>query len=488
MTPLQIQNLKKAHDDPVWYVKNVLSVVDIEDYQKDALRSVRDNIKTAFRSGHGVGKTSVAAWVANWFFDTRPNSKVISTASSWRQVSKMLWPEIHKWRSRADLECIGVYPTDWEGLTLMLKRVNKEEWFATGEASDDHEKMEGFHADNILYIIDECKAVPDKTFEAVEGASTNAVGEVRILAISTPPPEKIGYFYDIFAGKRIGWTKFHISGVDSKRVSKAWIEERKQEWGEDSTIYKNRVLGEFGDYADDTLISLAWVERCIDKVVDDVGDLIGGCDVARFGSDKTVHIIRKGKRVISMEEFSKEDTMQTAGRIIARIKQGVSEFNVDDIGVGGGVVDRCKELRYNVRGVNVAERAFDPETFKNRRSEIWWGMRERVREGDISIPNDDELVAELSTIKYKYNSRGQIQVESKEDLKKRGRGSPDKADALCLAFANYLEVSGILDYYKENAFQANNTQQSNKQAPIGSINPTNLQDLISRAERIPQED
>lgn len=485
MNPEQVQNLKKAYDNPVWYVENVLGVKEVEEYQKGILLSVRDNIKTAVRSGHGIGKTGAAAWLVNWFFDTRPDSKIITTASSWRQVSKMLWPEIHKWRSKANLELIGIYKKDWEGLGLMLKRTDSQEWFATGEASDDHEKMEGFHAENILYIIDECKAVPDKTFEAVEGASTNAEGEVRVLAISTPPPEKAGYFYDIFAGKRIGWKKFHISGLDSKRVSKQWIEERKKEWGEDSTIYKNRVLGEFGDHADDTLISLSWVEKCIDIEVED-GERIGGCDVARFGDDKTVLIIKNGKRVESIKQYSKEDTMQTSGRIINYMNGGVIEFYVDDIGVGGGVVDRCKELKYNVIGVNVAERAFDSETFSNRRAELWWGVRERIREGDISIPDDEELIAQLSTIKYKYNSRGQIVVESKENLRKRGRSSPDKADALCLAFGNYKKVFGLIDYYKEitNAQKTNNDDKNDQQAIVGSTNGANLQNYIQRAEEI----
>ena len=461
MNEIQFLNLKKAHDDPVWYVENVLGVEDIEDYQKDVLYSVRDNIKTAFRSGHGVGKTAVAAWIINWFFDTRPDSKVITTASSWRQVSKMLWPEIHKWRSKADLEKIGVYEKDYESLTLMLKRTDQQDWFATGEASDDHEKMEGFHADNILYVIDECKAVPDKTFEAVEGASTNAEGEVRILAISTPPPEKVGYFYDIFAGKRIGWKKFHISGLDSKRVSKAWIEERASEWGRDSTIFKNRVLGEFGDHDDDTLIHLSWIESCVNKQVIEEGDTVGGCDVARFGDDKTTIQIKKGQKAYPCREYAKEDTMQIAGRLINDLKSDVKWFNVDDIGVGGGVVDRCKELKHDVRGVNVGEKANDSEKFKNLRAELWWNLRERFRTGDISIPDDEILIAQLSTIKYKYNSRGQIQIESKEDLKKRGLKSPDRADALCLAFMPD-NSSGLLDYYKEQ-HGTNNIREDNKQ-------------------------
>lgn len=447
MTKEQLLNLKRAVEDPVFYTKEILGVAEIEDYQMDVMRSVRDNPKTAFRSGHGTGKTALASWMANWFFDTRPFCKVITTASSWRQVSKMLWPEIHKWRRRGDLTKMGVYPGDWESLGLMLKRKNYEEWFASGEASDDHEKMEGFHAESILYVIDEGKSVPDKTYEAIEGALTT--GDTRVLVISTPPPEKSGYFYDIFAGKRIGYKKFHISGIDSKRVSRQWIEDRKKEWGEDSVIYKNRVLGEFGDASEDTLIPLSWVEACVNKEVQLDGDLMGGCDVARFGADKTVIAVRQGQRLVEMESYQGNDTMETAGRLLARLRNDVKSFNVDVIGVGGGVVDRLKEQKANVSGINVAEKARNSEKFANLRAEVWWGLRERFKDGDISIPDDEELIAQLSTIKYKFNSRGQVLVESKDDMKKRGLSSPDKADALGLAFMLGPSISPVLSYYKE---------------------------------------
>jgi hypothetical protein len=127
--------------------------------------------------------------------------------------------------------------------------------------------------------------------------------------------------------------------------------------------------------------------------------------------------------------------MQTAGRITRKIKdEGIEYFNVDDIGVGGGVVDRCTEQDLPVHGINVGEAADDKEKFANRRAEIWWGLRERFRNQEISIPDDEVLIAQLSTIKYKYSSSGKIVVESKDDIKKRGLKSPDRADALGLAF------------------------------------------------------
>jgi hypothetical protein len=422
-------------------------VEEIEPYQEDVLNSVKNNPKTAFRSGHGVGKTALASWCVNWFFDCFPNSKVITTASSWRQVEKMLWSEIPRWRNKANLELIGIYREDWEALSLMLKRHGYSDWFATGEASDDNEKMEGFHAENIFYVVDEGKAVPDKTYESIEGAMTNVTGTVRELVISTPPAEKTGYFYEIFAGKRVGFNKFHISSEDSKRVSKGWIAEREKEWGRDSPMFITRVLGEFADAGENTLIPLSWVERCINKDVP-TGRKVLGLDVARYGEDKTVLTRRNGNKVISQTVTSKEDTMETTGKA-KRVYQdeGYELINVDVIGVGSGVVDRLKEQSINVVGINNADKASDGERFKNFRAESYWGMRERFKDGDISIPDDEELVAQLTAIKYRYNSRGQLEIESKEDMKKRGIRSPDKADSLVLAFCEVKKIEPNLWVY-----------------------------------------
>lgn len=466
MTDEQIKKLLECRLDPVIYFKDILCVEDVEPYQADVGRSVRDNKKTGFRSAHGVGKTALAAWIVNWFIDCFPDSKVITTASSWRQVKKMLWPEIHKWRNKARLDKIGVYK--WEKLDLGIKK--GDDWFATGEASNDPLKMEGFHAPYILFVVDEGKAVPDATYEAIEGALST--GFTRLLVISTPPAQKAGFFYEIFSGKRLGYKKFHISGLDSKRVSKSWIEERKKEWGEDSTIYKNRVLGEFGDDDKDTVIQLAWVEQCIDndinrerwaregKVFSNAdSQVLGGCDVARFGDDRTVKYLKKGFEVIEYDVNRKEDTMVTAGRIAKDFNDGVFHYNIDDIGVGGGVVDRLKELNLNVTGINVAESAKDNITFINKRAEVWWNVRELFRQDLIKIPDDEELIAELTTMKYKYSSNGRIQIESKDDVKKRTGKSPDKADAFCLAFyVDFDSDTGLIEFYKKQ----NEQQQPDK--------------------------
>lgn len=384
-----------------------------------------------------VHNTAEASWAVLWFFHTRPLSKVITTATAWRQVKKQLWPEIHRWHKQADLHKIGCNPEEIEMLHLMMKHTEYPGWFATGEASDEGVKMEGFHAPHLMYVIDEAKAVPDETYESIEGALTNAEGEVKVLAISTPPPQRAGYFWEIFSKKRIGWETFHTSCLDSPRVSREWIEARKQEWGEDSPIYQTRVLGEFAESSEDLLIDLKYADRAIENSLErtKIPNVIVGVDVARFGSDKTVLVAREEGKVLNIEVYAKQDTMATTGKVVEMLrKYETKAVNVDVIGIGAGVVDRLSEMGYNVNGVNVADKASNSERFKNKRAEMFWGLRQRFIDGDIDIPDNDELAGQLSNIKYDYNSRGQIVIESKADMKKRGLSSPDMADALALAF------------------------------------------------------
>lgn len=418
-------------DRPVDFVIDILGATPDEN-QVPVLVSLIDHNRVAWRSGHGVGKTADLSFAGIWFLFTRVNSKVITTASVWRQVSKMLWSEIAKWvrKGRSRL----AERTNFELLKTNL--VIAPDWFATGEASDVPDKIEGFHAEEILYIVDEAKAVPRETFDAIEGALTTK--GAKLLVASTPPLSKSGHFCDIFSRKVKGYKLFHTSCLDSKRVSKAWIEEKKEQWGEDNPVYIARVLGKIPEISEDTLIPLNLIEGATGRVIENYSPLPRemGIDVARFGSDKTVFTVRNGGKVVNILRTVKEDTMQTAGRAANIIKgDEIERVKIDSIGVGGGVCDKLREdFKHKIMDVNVGERSNDPEKYLNLRAEVFDGLKQRFVDKDISIPNDDELIGEISDIKYKYNSRGQLQIEGKEDMKKRRGHSPDSADSLALAF------------------------------------------------------
>jgi len=160
-------------------------------------------------------------------------------------------------------------------------------------------------------------------------------------------------------------------------------------------------------------------------------------DVARYGSDRTCLCLRQGPVARVVGDYATQGTMETTGRVIAAVREhGVHEIRVDGVGVGGGVVDRLVEQGFDVVDMQAGARPVDPDHFKNSRSEWWWIVRTLFESGEMDIdPADDDLAAQLGAIKYKYTSRGQIQIESKDDMRKRGLPSPDRADALMLTAA-----------------------------------------------------
>ena len=213
--------------------------------------------------------------------------------------------------------------------------------------------------------------------------------------------------------------------------------------GPQSSIYQTRVLGQFPDAADDTLIPLRDVEAAVKRSTDIPPDTkpIMGVDVARFGNDKTVIIIRHGPRVIHIDELRKSDIVNTTGAVItAALQFKVKDLIIDEIGVGAGVLDNLKaDRRFNAQGLNGSNSPSNNEKYLNLRAEVFDGLRQRFADGDVSIPNDPELISQLASLTYKYNARGQLQLESKDQIRSTGRQSPDKADAIALAFTSEIK-------------------------------------------------
>jgi len=164
-----------------------------------------------------------------------------------------------------------------------------------------------------------------------------------------------------------------------------------------------------------------------------------GVDIARYGGDESVAYVRVGSAVVAADYWRNNDTMQSAGRIANLARQwSPSSIKVDEIGVGAGVVDRLREEKFPVIGVNVGNKAIDPENYFNRRAELYAGLAQRFKDGDISLPGEDPiLLGQLCALKKQFTPKGQMKLESKDDMRKRlpKMGSPDRAEALMLAFA-----------------------------------------------------
>lgn len=400
--------------------------------------------RVAVKSGNGLGKGFCAAVTLLWFLHTHRDAAIaLSTAPTFRQVRHILWRQVHRlFRPHAELLGGKMLDTRWE---------IADDRYAMGLSAENADQFQGFHSPNMLIVVDEAEGVSDEIYEAIEAVMTSA--DPLLLLIGNPTTVT-GAFRRAFYQERHLYHNITISALDSPNVkagrsvvpgltSARWVEERRETWGEDNPIYRARVLGEFPDQAEDTLIGLTDVEEAacrwtavVPSGANESGeDVILAVDVARFGSDRSVILRRQGGRVMEIQTFRNMDTMRLAGWVAAAIRDTSPErVCIDEIGVGAGVVDRLKEQGHPVKGINVARRAGQDGLFANLRAEGYWRLRELFAACEIAIPNDHQLMGELAALRYSYDSQGRIQMESKEGMRQRGLPSPDKADALMLAF------------------------------------------------------
>jgi hypothetical protein len=466
MTPEQkARFLAQLQRDPVLFARKILRI-EPWDMQCQIAYSVRDNRHTVVRSCHGSGKTWLAAWVALWFLFVFKGSRVVSTAPSNRQVENLLWAEINAMHARA---------RDLLGGKCTRKRLEIDpDWFAIGfapkEYTDDSKTMtgfQGFHAAHILAIEDEAAGISPKVSDAIDGILTSQ--GARKLSIGNPTDPSCPFaksFRDPhtkkfritafdtpnFKDHGIGINEIRDGSWETKLAGKAlrfpaqvtphWVADkiRPEKWGEANPHWTAKVMGEFPELGTDTLIPMIWVERARLREPDYEGHNHLGVDVARFGSNETIIMHRRGKTARVWKRVSGQNTMQVAGLIKAAIRDtGATLVKVDEIGVGAGVVDALREDGEPVVGINVGRNPSDTEQFSNLRAELYWHLRGLFERGEIAIEGGagvEDMEGQLSSLKFKYQTRtGKIQIESKDEMAKRGMPSPDLADALMLAFA-----------------------------------------------------
>ena len=439
------RQMKRYITDPAAFVVNVLDAHP-DKWQEEALQAIGTQPRISVRSGHGVGKTAFEAWCVSWFLFTRPFPKIPCTAPTQQQLFDILWPEISKWLKRSPLldELF-----EWQKTKVVMKEM-PERWFATARTASKPENMAGFHEEHLLFICDEASGIDDSIYETIEGALTTT--DAKLILCGNPTKNSGIFKRSFFEDRELYWTK-KVSCFDAARVADEYSQRLIKQYGMDSDVVRVRVLGEFPKAEPDGLIPLELVEAAMMRDADMEADpetmLEIGADIARFGDDETIIVPRIGGKVLGLHHFTKQDLMTTCGKVLGIAKGAMKDYakphatiRVDDDGVGGGVTDRLREvimqdgLNIDVVACHNGGRANDKEHYANWVTEQWCGLKERLVDGDISLPQDDELAAQLSTRKYTINSRDQIILEDKKTYKKRIHRSPDRADALVLAFAN----------------------------------------------------
>lgn len=433
-----IQRYGVAEDGPGLFVREILGATP-EDYQDDLLRAVgRGERKISVRSGHGTGKSTSLSWAMLWFVLFRFPCKVVVTAPTTAQLYDALFAELKRWVNElpAALKVLLEVKTD----RLELIAAPSEAFIsARTSRAEQPEALAGVHSDNVLLVVDEASGVPEQVFEAASGSMS---GHSATTILAGNPTRSSGTFFETHTRLSDHWLTLHWSCVDSPRVSKEFVEEMATRYGIDSNAYRIRVLGEFPLGDDDTIIPLHLAEAAVDRdvAISPSARPVWALDVARFGSDRTVLLRRTANVVTDIEAWQGLDLMATVGRVKAQFdallpSQRPTEIMVDSIGLGSGVVDRMRELGMPVRGINVSEAPAFGGTYTNLRTELIFRVRGWLEQRSSRLPKNGALVAELTSIRYSFNSNGKVKAESKDDLRRRGLRSPDLADALFLSFA-----------------------------------------------------
>jgi hypothetical protein len=456
------RGVAKYYDDPLAFAADCIDWRGdgLAAYQQAVIGDLPGKKRIAVRGPHGLGKGCIASVTILWFALTRDAAgvdwKIPTTAGSWHQLVQYLWPELHKWAGRIRWDRVresGPFSRAHELQNLNLRLAHGA---AFAGASANAALIEGAHADSLLFVYDESKAIPAGTFDACEGAFAGT-GEALALALSTPGAPN-GRFHDI-CSRRPGyedWHPVHVTlaeAVEAGRISADWAAQRKRQWGAESAIYVNRVLGEFHAGDEDSVIPLAWAEAAVARWLEmEAAGWPGlelewprtvGVDVARFGSDKTVLAIRNGPVLTELRRFVKEDTMQTAGHVKGVLNADESRTAVIEVdGLGGGVYDRLREQEARVEAFTAAAGTKHRDAtgelgFSQVRSAAWWSMRERLDPSagsGVCLPDDEMLLGDLSAPKWRVLSGAKIQVESKEDIARRLGRSTDDGDACVIAF------------------------------------------------------
>ena len=437
--------LAQFRDDPTGFIAHALPNAG-QPYPKqiEMLDLVANHRRISVVGCNGSGKDWAAARIILWWLETRPAAKVVVLAPTQRQIEYILWPEIATAVANADIQLSGK-------LTKSRYTISPDR-FGVAFSTNKPDRVQGFHSPQLLVIVDEAHGVEQPYIDAA--IRLNPTKFLMIgNALSRP-----GEFYDSHHAKQVAYARLRISALDTPNliegaepvpglITPEDIADKALIWGEDHPLFRSSVYAEFPDAEDNSLVGRKAVETAM---ADDAPSGAGaptheederepvyiGVDVARFGADKSVLIARRGQRVIATKSLDREmDTMRVAGEAALMANDlGAEAVFVDENGVGGGVCDRLKEVGAPVYGVQFGRRAPHPTRFANLRSEIFWELRRLMNDHLIALPQDEILAAQLLSLRYDVTSSGQVKLESKRETRKKGVPSPDRADALALAF------------------------------------------------------
>lgn len=425
---------ERYYGNPALFMTEILGM-DLDDWQRELCDEFHTNDRFAVSSGHSSGKTALTAGLIQYFIAVHPDPQIIVTANTELQLRQKTWRELAKWHQKSLLKDWFT----WTATTFSLKGA-EETWFAAAVPNTPHsaESFAGAHEKYMLLIFDEASAIDRAIWETAEGATATEGGYRKWLVFGNPTRID-GAFFDCFHRRKNRWRTKHLDTRNCKYADQSQIQQWLEDYGEDSDFFRVRVRGLFPSESVVQLIGYGAAVDAAKRVIEDhayqFAPKIIGVDVARYGDDATVITRRQGLKVFPQIVLRGKNTMEVANTVAHEIMEWApNAVFVDETGLGAGVVDRLRDLSFRgVVGVNGAGSPSE-KRYLNKRAEMWSEMAKWISTADI--PDEQELIDELTGPEYYFNARGLLQLEAKEAMKKRGLPSPDRADSLALTFAH----------------------------------------------------
>jgi hypothetical protein len=423
----------RCQQEPWFYVRTVFNAEPSEQ-QMEALRALADpQCRLSIRSGISTGKTTLGAWATHWHVDCHPHSKCAVTAPSSAQLRDALVAEVKMWGERKKA---GLF-RDTTVTSEMMYVNDAEDQFAVFKTAkrEQPEALQGLHADYILVLVDEAAGVHDAVYDPLRGATGKYATRFALLA---NPNRATGYFHRTHTQESVrqNWTRLRFNSWNSPHSAKDYLQELLDEYGEESDMYRVRVLGEFPSASPSQLISTDSVnDAMVRHLREDQykhAPVILGVDVAWEGGDRSCVYLRQGLMSKCLGVWHNIDNMTLADRVAIFEDDYKADAICVDVGWGTGVIDRLRQIGRKPTPVHFGGAPIN-QGYKNKRAEMWFSIRDWLVQGG-ALPPREQLKLDLTAPEYGPDDMKKS-LERKKDIKKRLGFSPDEGDALALTFA-----------------------------------------------------
>jgi hypothetical protein len=427
----------------------------------DVNAEIEGAIRQAAVSGHGTGKTTLVCFIILWFLSCRSHPLIIVTANTQGQLSSTVWRTLAKWKRL----CITGPMFEWTATKIAHKAFN-EDWYALAVpwSENNAEAFAGKHEQNIMFIFDEASKIADIIWETAEGGLTTRGAIMLAFGNGT---QNTGRFYELSGRFRHRWDTMEVDSRECRFADKAQIRQWEEDYGEDSDFFRVRVLGKFPHSAFSQLISTATIAEAQKRYRNTWGDtlrqalaihglgsfreeirrlnpaapLILTVDVARMGGDLTAIGVRCGQTFQIVAKFRELKQPELVAHIANHIQQLQPDaVFIDGHGYGQGAIDQLEMDGFAVQGAYAGQNSSDPRQFFNKRAEMYKGAERWLANGGMIDDKDVDLETDLREVQYGFAKRQDtLQIETKDDARKRGVASPDCGDTLSISF--YLPVA-----------------------------------------------